>query len=374
LARIDWRAFSREELAMLPPVAALVSADHLARRGLPSLSRLLLSGRPVQVLVLEDPARNPGVETGSLAGFRFEPGYLGLSHREAFVQQTSVARPIHMMEGFRRALAGTRAALHVIASGSEGPARLGSWLVAGAALEARAHPFFHYDPEAGTSWARRLDFTDNPHPEADWPVYELAIRTEAGAAQSMSLAFTFVDFALLHPAFAPHFRLVPAGVPEADLVMVEEYLRFGDEAAAGKVPFVWAVDGEGRLIRLAVTLELALAARDRLDTWRILQELAGIRNEYVEEAARKAREESDAKARLEREEMAAAQAVEIGRVRQDVTEDLVTQLTAAILDVDQDVLAAPASPLEALRGLSVDEVAAALLEAADLNRPEETSR
>jgi hypothetical protein len=365
LAQFDWRGFSREELHLIPPVVVLVSSDHVARRGMLSLSRLLLSGRPVQIIVVDQPAGNAGADdrSGARTGFRFELGYLGVSHREAWIQQTSVARPLHMVGGFERALAGTRTSLHVVATGFDpdgSEPRLGSWFYAGAALEARAHPCFHYDPEAGNSWARRLDFSENPYPQSDWPVYTLDAKKEDGGTETLSLPFTFADFTLLQASYAPHFRLVPDGIPESELATLEGYLPLSPQEAAQKVPYVWGVDGTGRLRRLAITRELALAARDRLGYWHTLQELAGVKSEYVEEAARRARDEVETAAREERETLQAGHDEELERVRRSAAEEVVNQLTAALLEVDVSGFAAPGF-LEGLQGRSIDEVAAALL-------------
>jgi hypothetical protein len=367
LEQLDWHGFSREELHLIPPIVALVSSDHLARRGLLSLSRMILSGRPVHILVIDHPAENPGAEEAGVAprGVRFEPGYLGMSHREAWVQQTSSARPRHMMNGFAKALQGTRTALHVVVTGFNpggGKPRLGPWFYSGSALESRAHPCFQYDPEAGNSWARRLDFSENPAPADDWPVYELSAKTEDGGEQNLSLSFTFADFALLDPAFARHFRLVPEGIPDSELYTLNTYLALPQEEAVQKIPFVWGVDGTGKLRRLAMTRRLAWAGKDRLGYWHTLQELAGVRNEYVEEAARRAREEAEAKGNQEREELQNEHERELESLRRKATEDVVTQLTAALLEVDIGALAS-STLIEGLQGRTVDEVAEVLLEA-----------
>ncbi|MFN2427648.1 MAG: hypothetical protein ABR587_14505, partial [Candidatus Binatia bacterium] len=114
-----WDAFTDDELASLPPVVALESAERLAGAAMVPLSHLLLSGRPVEVLVTVQPAASPGTapEEDPADGCRFELGYLGLSHREALVHQSSAARPLHLVEGFLRSIAATRASLHVIAGG-----------------------------------------------------------------------------------------------------------------------------------------------------------------------------------------------------------------------------------------------------------------
>lgn len=357
LEQLDWRSFTAEELLLLPPVAAVVRADQVARRGMVSLSRLLLSGRPVQVFMLARPFANPGQDDGAASsGFRFEPAYLGLSHREALVQQTSTARPTHMTEGFRRALGTGRAALHVILSA---PADASAPEIAG-----RAHPLFHYDPDAGWSWADRLDFSGNPQPDADWPVYELGARREGGGDETLSLPFTFADLALLEPSYGRHFAPVPDGVPDDVLVDMSAYCDLPPEDASHRVPYVWGVDARSRLRRLAVSRPLALACRDRLGFWRTLQELAGIRSEHVRRAALAAREQAEEQARQEIRSLEERHQAELERLRHDVTRDVVDRLTASLLEVDVAALP-PLPPLARFQGRGVDDVSAALLALVD---------
>jgi len=385
LDRLSWRELSADELHLLPPVLVWVSADWLARGGMTGLSKLLLSGRWVQVLVEVDPAEQPGAAepgTDPLTAFRFEAGYLGMGHREVFVQQGSTARPERLAEGFRRALAGARPGLHVVARAKDGESKDGESTEAAqeAALEARAHPVFRYDPEAGASWARRLDFAGNPAPEDDWPAAELPCRTAAGADEVLSLVFTFADYALLAPALAGHFRLVPDGVPEAELTpLAAAVTRPVDEAPV--LPFVWAVDedgGECHLLRLAVSRPLLAACRDRLDLWRSLQELAGVRSEYVDEAVERLQGELEARFAGERQELEARHAEDLERVRRTAAEEAANRMTAALLDLDLATVAglgggAPgAGSGDGAAGLSFagqtpDQVAARLLE---MVRPE----
>ncbi len=379
LERFDWQAFSRDELALLPPVAALVPADLAAGAGMVALSRLLLSGRPVQIVVTVAPAANPGAAAAEdpaarLAGYRFEPAYLGIGHREALVQQTAAARPLHALEGFRRAARAASAALHVVAMPAAGT--LDGELVAAAAIEGRAHPLFHYDPEAGRSWAHRFDFAGNPAPDADWPVYELAAEAADGSGETrLRAAFTFADFALLDPSFAPCFRALPAGAAAEELIPLAEWLALGDDEAAARVPFVWAVraaddDGGGELRKLAVDRPLALACRDRLDFWRTLQELSGAKSGYAREAAEQAREEEIERAREERERLEARHAAELARIERAAAERLAGRLTAMLLAPEPGGLlgaasaepgAATTQPLPALAGGDVEQVTAALL-------------
>jgi len=340
LESFDWRAFAREELQCLPPVLAVESASHLAGSGMADLSRLLLSGRPVAVLVAVQPAADPGREPQAdpLGRYRFELGYLGIAHREALVQQSSAARPEHLVKGFEAALTATHASLHVVASGltAEGRTpRLGAWLHAGAALEGRAHPFFHYNPEAGATWARRFDFVGNPAPEDDWPVYDLTCQNVDGQEVQRSLAFTFADFALLEEGYREHFRVVPDAVaPDDEFVPLHEYLA-GDEASGrGRIPFIWAADARGRVHRVVVSRALALACGDRLHYWRTLQELAGIRNEHVREAVQRERERLEREFAAERERLQVGHAQEVERVRSQAASEAMQRLAQALLETD----------------------------------------
>lgn len=358
LEQLDWQAFSRAELRLLPPVVALLAADDAAGAAMASLSRLLLSGRPVQVVVLVRPLANPGAE--ALSGFRLEPAYLGLAHREVLVQQTAATRPAHMMRGYLRALEATHTALHVIAA-------TGCDLMA---VEARAHPLFHYDPEAGSRWADRFDFSLNPGAEDDWPAYDLTVAKEAGGEDVLRLPFTFADFALSEPACHAHFLAVPEGVPDGELTPIADYCAAPVEDQAAAIPFVWSVDAQGHLRRLAVSRPLALACRDRLGYWRTLQELAGVANEYARRAAASTREEVEAQALEERQRLERLHAEELDRLRRDAARDVVDRLTSALLDVDVTTFAAPADAgaqgaAGAFRGQSVEDVSAALLRLVD---------
>ncbi len=339
LSALDWEGFSPDELLLVPRCVALESADALSGERLASLSQLLRSGRPVQVIAHVAPGSNPA--DPSVSSYRLELGYLGIGHREAFVQQSTSARPEHLARGFEVALERTRAGLHVVASGlaADGaPPRVGAWLHAGAAIEGRAHPLFRYDPEAGATWARRLDFSVNPAPEADWPDGELTYRDEEGAETQRTLHFTFADYALLEPSLRAEFRVVKDADDEA-LVPVDEFLDLDPGAAAHRIPFVWAIDHEGTLLRLAVTRRLVAACRDRLDFWRTLQELAGVRNEHVREAVARAREEAETRAREDRERLEAEHRAEIERVREAAFGEAMQGLASSLLELGPDALA-----------------------------------
>jgi ferredoxin len=343
-ANFNWEAFARQELMLLPVVAAVASADRIAGKGLPSLSRLLRSGRPVQILAEVEPSKNHGVQSGEdpFASYRLELGYLGISHREALVAQSSLARPGHLAEGFLQALDGTRTGLHLINIGEESP-HLSAWLQAGAALDGRAHPFFRYNPEKGRSFSQSMDFSENPEPDVDWPRYPLAYQG-TGEEQSVEVPFTFVDYALLDPALREHFRLVPEGLDRDEFTPVDAYLALEPGEAVGRLPVVWTVKGSSALRRAVISRELLLACQDRLGYWRTLQSAAGVRNEYADRAAQLAREQAMAEAAEEREKLEAAHAEEVARVREETAGEVMQHLTEVLMGLDLTQAPQPRAP------------------------------
>ncbi len=336
--------FSKDEVALLPVIVALDRATEAAGH-LASFSAVLRTGTPIQVLL----DGLPGTEAAdsienSLGGSRLELGYVGIGHREAFVQQSSAARPDHLMAGYRTALESARTSLHLLAgdplvSGSGAP--IGPWVETGAAVEGRAHPFFRYDPTAGATWASRMDFSGNPAADVDWPTGALPVLGADGAEETLDIPFTFADWALLFPGMAGHFREAPELGESEDLVPLAEFLAASSEDRMPRVPYIWGAAHDGRMMRLVVSDDLVGACRDRLGWWRTLQELAGVRNEYVIEATQKVRREMEATWAVERERIAAEHAEDIERVREETATEALGGLARALLDLDAG---------EALRG------------------------
>lgn len=338
LDRLDWRGLAAQELQLVSPVLVLFSGVEPFVHALSSLSTLLLSGRPVQIVVLsgDTPQADP-------LSYRLEPAYLGVAHRQAFVQQGSLAFPLPLAAGFDRALSGRRAGLHVIDapepredSGNEG-GELDAWLVASARVSGRAAPLFRFDPEAGSSWARRLHFDENPEPSADWPSEPLLVASGSAGGSGgtpATAAFTFADAALLAPAWWPQFALAGgAAAPAGELLPLAEWLGLEEEESVRHLPFVWAADGDGGLHRLVVSRLLALATRDRLAYWRTLEELAGVRNEHVEAAVEVAKTEAAARATRDRDELAARHARELESLRESADQRAVDRLVSAIFEI-----------------------------------------
>lgn len=365
----QWEAFSHEELLLVPSIIALDDADRVAGSGLQSFSRLLSSGRPVQIMIRILAHDNPGArpDENPFQAFRTELGYLGISHRQAVVTQSSAARHRHLMRCFLDALDATHTSLNLITTGIRPPGpqvRLNAWLVAGAGIEGRAHPFFRINPAAGDFAATRMDFSENPEETRDWPVHPFHYQDENGDNIETQLAFTFADYALLIERLHDHFRIIPPGCDSDALIPVAGYLDRPPEEADRLLPFIWAVDGNNLLHRLLISRELILACRDRLNFWHTLQELAGVRNPYVEQAIERTQAQERQQAALERERRQAEHAAELEQVRETAAGEAMQRLTDKLLgmDLSDDTLDGPipatpanASPLPAEENAALPE-------------------
>ncbi len=349
LGTFEWKSFDEGELLALPPVVAHESAEKLAGAGMAPLSRLMQSGRPIHTFVSVRPAAAPDGSDSATdpGGVRFEIGYLGVSHRETTVNQSSAARPEHFLLGVKQSLAGGRPALHVVASASQtdgGPSPLGSPVHSNAAVASRAHPLFHFNPEGGATWARRFDLDANPAPNAAWPVVELDCLDAAGAAKTLSLPFTFADFCLLEEGLRGHFRVLPA-VADAHFTPLPEVLDLPPEEAAERLPFIWGIASDGAMRRLLVSRPLLQACRDRRNFWRTLQELGGADNEHVTAAVQRERDQLQAKHAAELEQLAQKAAADIEAARKDSVRGAMARLSELLLNGTPETLRATALSL-----------------------------
>ena len=156
------------------------------------------------------------------------------------------------------------------------------YLTAAAAREARAFPAFVYDAAAGSNWASRFSLEHNRNPDADWPADVLEYSDEAVQRVREDTTFSYVDFALCDRRYATHFAVVPRERWNAAMLPASEWLAIEEGAAAERVPYVWAVDGEDRLHRVIVDARLMQAAHRCLLLWHRLQEHAGIHDSHAE--------------------------------------------------------------------------------------------
>jgi pyruvate-ferredoxin/flavodoxin oxidoreductase len=269
--------------------------------GFQNLSRLMMSGKPIRVIVLDTQVySNTGGQactsgyTGQVsdmawygskqhgkAEVRKELALIALAHRGVYVHQSSQASASHLMAGVLKGLQKRRPALFNIYTPcpvEHGLADDVAQHAARLALESRAFPYLTFDPDAGRTWAECLDLDGNPSIEDDWPTYTLAYVDEQGAPQSMELPLTTADWAATEGRFRKHFKPVRGDALDdgRELVRFHEYLALAAEDREGKAPYINVLDADKRLVRWTTSAEIVRLAEERQLHWAQLRELAGV--------------------------------------------------------------------------------------------------
>ncbi len=295
----DWRQFTDDEFHMCPPILAVGGDGAMLDIGFQNLSRLMASGKPIRVLVLDTQVySNTGGQactsgfTGQVADMsaygaaqhgkqevRKELALIALAHRGTFVLQSSQASASHLIGGVIRGLNARRPAVFNIYTPC--PVEHGlpdEWAPHSAklALESRAFPFMIYDPDAGDGISECLSLDGNPSVDDMWPTYSLEYVDENGAAKTMELPLTVADWAATEARFKKQFKKIPAENWNEDMVPFAEYLQLSRDDRAGKSAFIYTLNKDRTLARMSVSNEMVQLANDRMLFWTQLRELAGL--------------------------------------------------------------------------------------------------
>ena len=298
LTSIEWQQFTDEEFGLCPPIVAMGGDGAMLDIGFQNLSRLLASGKPIRVIVLDTQVYSNTGGQACTSGFtgqvsdmaaygraqhgkleeRKELALIAIAHRGAFVHQTSQASASHLLSGVLRALQKRRPAVINIYTPCPVEHGLADYWAAHAArlaLESRAFPFITYDPDAGPSIADCLSLEGNPAADAPWPTYTLEFTGEDGKAQRLELPLTIADWAATEGRFKKHFTKLPHESWNEDHVPFADYLTLPAEEREGKTAFINVVDKKGKLGRLKASDEMVRLAEERQRYWSLLRQLAG---------------------------------------------------------------------------------------------------
>jgi pyruvate-ferredoxin/flavodoxin oxidoreductase len=297
--RFDWQEFTDDELAMCPPILAVGGDGAMLDIGFQNLSRLLASGKPLRVVVLDTQVYSNTGGQACTSGFtgqvsdmaawgraqhgktetRKELSLLAIAHRNVFVHQSSQAAPAHLLSGVLRGLQSKFPAVFALNCPCPPEHGLGDDAAVQAArlaLEARAFPLLVYDPAAGDTLADRLSLDGNPMLDDVWPTYDLTYEDEGGEEHVLSLPVTIADWAATETRFKKHFTPVPADADDESLMRFDTFLEATPEEREGKRPFIHVLGDGKRLDRLAVSQEIIDLAHDRLHLWHQLRHMAGL--------------------------------------------------------------------------------------------------
>jgi pyruvate-ferredoxin/flavodoxin oxidoreductase len=299
LSELDWRGFTDTEFDLCPPIVSMGGDGAMLDIGFQNLSRLMASGKPIRVVVLDTQVYSNTGGQACTSGFtgqvsdmaaygkaqhgkteaRKELALIAIAHRGAYVHQTSQASASHLVAGVLRGLQKRRPAIINIYTPC--PVEHGladDWASSAArlALESRAFPFMTYDPDAGPLVADALSLEGNPAIDQRWPSYTFTYTDDAGAPQRLELPLTIADWAASEGRFRKHFTDVPRAAWNDEMVPFHEFIDLSTEEREGKTPFIHTKGRDGRLARLAVATEIVRLAEERLQFWAQLKELAGL--------------------------------------------------------------------------------------------------
>jgi len=299
LAALTWAQFSDDEFALCPPILAMGGDGAMLDIGFQNLSRLLASGKPIRVVVLDTQVySNTGGQSctsgytgqvADMAGFgkaqhgktevRKELALLAIAHRGVFVHQTSQAAATHLIGGVLKGLHKRRPVLinvYTPCPVEHGLADDWSQHAARLALESRAFPFLTFDPDAGPTYAEQLSLDGNPSVDDAWPTYTLRYLDEAGAEQELELPVTIADWAATEARFKQHFTELPAATWTDAMRPFHEYLALPAADREGLTPYILALAKDRTLRRLKVSGEMVSLAEERQLFWSQLRQLAGL--------------------------------------------------------------------------------------------------
>lgn len=295
----NWEQFSDEEWLLCPPVIAVGGDGAMYDIGFQNLSRMMASGKPIKVIVVDTQVYSNTGGQACTSGFigqvsdmaqfgavkqgksepRKEIGLIAMAHRNTYVLQATMANTSQMIEGFIDGLMARRPALFNLYTTCQPEHGVGDDLgahQAKLAVESRAYPIFKYNPDNGVKPEDAFDLGGNPSIESTWPTYQLKY-IENGREKSMELAMTFADFAVTEARFRKHFRKVPRDAWNDNMVVLSEFLEMDADEREGKFPFIWAVDRKQRLSRVLVAKKIVESCEERRDFWIMLRALAGIK-------------------------------------------------------------------------------------------------
>ncbi len=297
-AYFNWEDFTDDEWELCPPVVAVGGDGAMYDIGFQNLSRALMTGKPIKVLVLDTQVYSNTGGQACTSGFfgqvsdmaqfgkaikgkqeiRKEIGLIGMAHRTTYVLQSTMAHANHMIEGFIRGLKTRRPALFNLYTSCQPEHGIGDDMSAAQAklvVESRAYPLFRYDPDAGTRPEECFDLEGNPALDQDWPTYTLKY-LDGGREKTMELPMTFADFAITEIRFRKHFRVAPPDTWNDNMIPLAEFLDLPEDEREGQFPFVWSVDRNQQLTRLLVAQPIVQSCEDRRDFWTMLRAIARV--------------------------------------------------------------------------------------------------
>ncbi|MCB2262201.1 MAG: 4Fe-4S binding protein [Candidatus Thiosymbion ectosymbiont of Robbea hypermnestra] len=315
----DLGALSRHDLTpqereYCPRLILVGSNRVLTGAGLSQLVALLGGDLPLKTLVLADldlglaDRASPESAPAPIPDATTDLGLLALARRDAYIAQTSLGAPTHLLESLTAGLDFEGPALlhiHAPSPGRHGFPTDRTLERSHLAVTTRTFPLYRYDPRGEGIFGTRLALEANPEPLATWghePPPQTT--TKKAARQPEAEALTPAHWALGEARFR-HW-LEPLAEDAADPLPLDAYLALTERERRGRTPYITQGGPRQNPDRYRVAPELVAVCRQRRDAWRLLQELGGLVTPFTERVRREAEEQVAAERRAELAAQAAA--------------------------------------------------------------------
>lgn len=297
LRMLSWEQFSLGELGMMPTVMTIGGDGATYDIGFGALSRILMSGTPLKVLVLNTGAySNTGGQASTssyvgqdsdLARFgssasgkhesRKELGLIAAFHAKVFVCASSTALQGHFLKNTMEFLSYTDGPalldVYTPCQGEHGIADAASSERSRLAVESRMSPVFVHDPRRGSTLHDWFSLEGNPDPEQLWARSTLEYVDEAGQLKLLNTALTPAHFAIGEIRFKKQFHKLAAD--DVNAMPVESFVELAPDQREGRTAFIWSTDANRRLIKIAVSAAIVALVEERRKYWQLLQFLDG---------------------------------------------------------------------------------------------------
>jgi pyruvate-ferredoxin/flavodoxin oxidoreductase len=377
LSTLSWHEFTEAERNLMPNVLTIGGDGASYDIGFGAMSRVLASGTPIKMLVLNTGAYSNTGGQASTASFigqdadlsRFGKAHSGKQegrkdlallasfHPGVFASATSTAMHGHFLTTSMRMLAYQSGAavmdIYTPCGTENGIAEDLSNSRSQLAVESRMSPLFVHDPSKGTTLRERFSLDGNPDPGKMWTSSTIEYIGENGQLELMDTPLTPAEFALGEVRFKKQFHKLPADA-EATAIPIADYSEMSLADREGHVPFVYATDADKRLIKVACSEAIVSLVEDRKRFWQTLQYLSGQHEDKLTSEYRK------------EVEALKAQYEELLQLRESSLDDIATAMSALAASSKAPARGRTSLPLQATtQGASAAPGAAAVATATD---------
>ncbi|RIV34289.1 ferredoxin [Flagellimonas lutimaris] len=333
------------DVKYFPPVIVIDESRNIADQPKDFLS-LLSDGAFVKVFAINTLNDINLPVASELEESSLEIASLAIFRRNAYVYQGSIEDPYAFENALRDGLNATAPVLWNVLlpdAGSEyGP---GCPIRIHRAIESRQFPRLTYDIEAGMDFGSHFNLEDNPQCDLLYPNQVLEIKIPRGK-HTEQISLSSADYLAMETRNLQALEIIPDWYQKESLVSVVDYLSADPESQIGKIPIIRVVDEDYKLHRAAIPASWLQRIRSRLDYWRFLQELGGVKSQHFEN-----------KLSRSKAEWTQAKEVELKELEARLSEEFETQRSADIEKAIHNILFALMEGKTDLASLAINSTA-----------------